>query len=124
MGFLSSLGFAGILNLLNLLLPVIQAGVRIAEAANPEPGSGAKKFGQVVDSVTQVALALPQVAAAVDATGTKITDAVHNGDVATLASGIGDVVNIAVKMANATGAFQKSGFVQAVTAQQDSGVGA
>ena len=92
MGFLGSLGFAGILNLINLLLPIIQAGVRIAEAANPEPNSGAKKFGQVVDAVTQVAVALPTVVAAVDATGSKITDAVNSGDVAQLSDGIGDMV--------------------------------
>lgn len=119
MGFLSSLGFGGIVNLFMTLWPVVTAAVKVAEAANPQPGAGAQKFNQVLNSVSGVAMALPQVVTAVQATGKQINDAAHSGDVAALTSGIGDVINVAVKLANSVGAFQKSSFVQNVTAAQD-----
>ena len=116
MGFLGSLGFSGIFSLLNTLFPVIAALVKVAESTNPQAGSGAAKFAQVVNQAQAVALTLPPIVAAVQATGKDITDAAHAGDVAALSSGIGDMVNLAVKVANSVGAFQKSGVVQAITA--------
>ena len=117
-GFLGSLGFAGIFNLLNTLFPVIAALVKVAEATNPQAGSGLAKFNQVVNQAQAVAMTLPPIVAAVQASGKEITDAAHAGDVAALSSGIGDMINLAVKVANATGAFQKSSVVQAITAAQ------
>ena len=118
MGFLGSLGFAGIFNLLNTLFPVIAALVKVAEATNPQAGSGLAKFNQVVNQAQAVAMTLPPIVAAVQASGKEITDAAHAGDVAALSSGIGDMINLAVKVANATGAFQKSSVVKAITAAQ------
>ncbi len=117
-GFLASLGWQGALGLINTLWPIVYATVHVAESANPAPGQGAKKFSQVLDTVNQVAVALPQVVTAVQQTGKGIQDSVHQGDVAALSTHVGNMINLAVGMANATGAFQKSGFVQGVTAAQ------
>lgn len=122
MGFLAKLGIQGFLGVLLQLLPAIKAAVHFAEAAHPQQGSGATKFAQAVDSVMTVAGELPAVVEAVQATGTSITDAAHAGDIKRLTDGVGQMVNLAVSIANSVGAFQKSGFVQAVTAQQQSAV--
>lgn len=118
MGFLASLGFSGFLNLLNTLGPLIQVAIHVAEGANPQPGSGAAKFGQVLNSVLTVAGQLPEVVSAVQKTGTAISDASHTGDIKTLTDSVGSLINVAVGVAKSANAFQKSGFVQAVEAAQ------
>lgn len=119
MGFLGSLGFQGILGLFTQMMPVVSALVQIVEAANPAPGQGAKKFQTVMKHAQEVALAAPQVVAAIQASGKAVTDAAHSGDMAALSNGLTDIINLAVKTANSVGAFQKSGFVQGVTAAQN-----
>ena len=119
MGFLSQLGWQGILALVNQLLPIVSASVHAVEAANPQKGDGPSKFSQVLNAVVPVALALPQITTAVQASGKAITDAAHSGDVAALTAASGQLINIAVGLANATGSFQKSGFIQALNAAQN-----
>ena len=118
MGFLASLGIGGIVNLFANIWPVINAVIHTVEQANPEPGSGAKKFADAIDTVTGVAMSLPVVVTAITNAGNAIDSATHSGDVTKLQTALGDCINIAVKLANEVGAFQKSGFVQAVTTAQ------
>lgn len=118
MGFLGSLGFTGIVNLFTTLWPIVNTLIATAEATNPQSGSGAQKFNQVLSQVNAVATTLPQVVQAVQASGKSITDAAHAGDVKTLSNGLGDMINLAVKVANSVGAFQKSGFVQSINEAQ------
>lgn len=121
MGFLSFLGGpTGILSLVQTLWPTVQTVIHMVEAATPQNGAGGQKFEVAVNQVMAVAGTLPSVVAAVQKSGAAITDAAHAGDIQALTTSVGDMVNIAVKLANAAGAFQKSGFIQAVTAAQQS----
>lgn len=121
-GFLSFLGGPmGILSLIQALWPTVQSVVHTVEAVNPQAGAGAQKFEAAVNQVMTVAGSIPAVVAAVQKSGTAIGDAAHAGDIQALTTSVGDMVNIAVKLANAAGAFQKSGFIQAVTAAQAQG---
>lgn len=108
------MGFLKILELLLTLMPTVLNVVKAVEVAVPQAGAGAQKLKTVLAVVEAAALAAPPVMT--DAKG--MQTAVKAGDLPALSSGLAHLIGSVVRLFNATGAFQKSGFVQGVTAAQ------
>jgi hypothetical protein len=108
----AKMGFLEMLKMLLGLLPVVMEVVPAVEAAFPGKGLGAQKLQAVLSTVKAVALAAPDVLSS----GAELRTSVKVGDVENITGGLTHMIGAVVSLANATGAFQKSGFVQAVTA--------
>lgn len=111
------MGFLEILKLMLTLLPSIMGAVKAVEIAVPQAGAGAKKLDLVLATVEAAAKIAPTVQN--DAQGIKT--AAQSGDLPGLGQGLAHLIGAVVGLFNATGAFQKSGFVQAVTAAERDG---
>lgn len=92
------------------LLPLIMQSVAVVEAAVPQAGAGAQKLATVLSTVQAATTILPGVITASD--GMQV--AVKAGDSTAIGNGLAHMINAVVALFNATGAFQKSGLVQAI----------
>lgn len=106
--------FLEILKLLLTLLPTVMNVVKAVEVAIPQAGAGAQKLKTVLSVVEAAAVAAPPVIS--DAKG--VQTAIKAGDLPALSTGLAHLIGSVVSLFNATGAFQKSGFVQGVTTAQ------
>ncbi len=110
------MGFLEMFKLLMGLLPTIMDAVQVVEAAVPQAHAGAQKLATVLSTVQAAA----KMAPAVVSSATEVKTAVQSGDAPNLEAGLTHVINAVVGLFNATGAFQKSGLVQSVTAANPS----
>ncbi len=106
------MGFFELLKLFLGLMPTIMRAVKLIEAAVPQKGAGPAKLAAVLSTVEAVALAAPVVVSS----GADVKTAVKAGDLPNITKGLTHIIGSVVSLFNATGAFQKSGFVQGVTA--------
>jgi hypothetical protein len=106
------MGFLEMLKLMLSLLPAVMDAVKAVEVAIPQAGAGAKKLETVLSTVQAVIVAAPPIVSST----ADIRVAVKASDVPNIMQGLTHMVSAVVGLFNATGAFQKSGFVQAVTA--------
>jgi hypothetical protein len=109
------MGYMEMLQLMLGLLPQVIGAVQAVETAFPGKGQGPTKLNAVLSTVNAVAAAAP----AVISSGQDIRVAVKQGDAQNITTGLTHMIGSVVNLFNATGAFQKSGFVQAVTAAQN-----
>ena len=108
MGFLASLGVQGCISLFLQLWPVAVSAVHAAETLMPQAGAGKTKFNTVLDQITKVAIATPQVVGALQSTGQDINHAINAPDAASLTTAIGSVINVAVALGKATGTLSEA----------------
>ncbi len=114
------MGFLQILEALLGLVPTVINTVKAVQTAIPQAGAGADKLNAVLSTVSAAAAAAPAITTS---TGQTIA-AVNAGDSNAMATGLTNMINAFVALFNATGAFQKSGVVQAINKSNEQTYGA
>lgn len=113
------MGFLQLLQLFLSIFPEVMNVVKAIETQVPQAGAGAQKLATALSAVQAVTLSAPDVLN----TASVVKTAVKVGDIPGIVGGLTHIISSVVSLFNATGAFQKSSFVQGVTQAMDNKAG-